>query len=192
MPRGKAATICEIVLLPGPESLVAPEWVPWSDRIRPGDLGVGDVLPTPADDARLVPGMSGSDEIDAIIDRDEPRGWTGWEAGLGRARVLSIAVVIRRRIGGMTGVRSHLGNGRSGVETVRDVWLCRRQRRGSTVTLVRGVFQPVRSSGWSFGVFGVRLRCPFRGARTRRRRSVINALVVETVATGNTPGQERR
>ena len=64
-------------LLPGPESLVAPEWVPWSDRIRPGDLGVGDVLP--ADDARLVPGMSGSDEIDAIIDRDEPRGWTGWK-----------------------------------------------------------------------------------------------------------------
>jgi len=91
VPRGKAATICEIVLLPGPESLVAPEWVPWSDRIRPGDLGVGDVLPTPADDARLVPGVSGSDEIDAIIDRDEPRGWTGWEAGLGRARVLSIA-----------------------------------------------------------------------------------------------------
>ena len=91
VPRGKAATICEIVLLPGPESLVAPEWVPWSDRIRPGDLGVGDVLPTPADDARLVTGMSGADEIDAIIDRDEPRGWTGWEAGLGRARVLSIA-----------------------------------------------------------------------------------------------------
>lgn len=91
VPRGKAATICEIILLPGPESLVAPEWVPWSDRIRPGDLGVGDVLPTPADDARLVTGMSGADEIDAIIDRDEPRGWTGWEVGLGRARVLSIA-----------------------------------------------------------------------------------------------------
>ncbi len=35
--------------------------------------------------------MSGADEIDAIIDRDEPRGWTGWEVGLGRARVLSIA-----------------------------------------------------------------------------------------------------
>ena len=91
VPRGKAATICEIILLPGPKSLVAPEWVPWSDRIRPGDLGVGDVLPTPADDARLVTGMSGADEIDAIIDRDEPRGWTGWEVGLGRARVLSIA-----------------------------------------------------------------------------------------------------
>jgi len=90
-PRAKSATICEIVLLPGMNSLLAPDWVPWSDRILPGDLGVGDVLPTPADDARLAPGYSGNDEIDAIIDRDEPRGWTGWEAGLARPRVLSTA-----------------------------------------------------------------------------------------------------
>lgn len=89
-PRAKVATICEIVLLPGPESLRAPAWIPWSDRIRPGDLGVGDVLPTPADDARLAAGVTGADEIDAIIDRDEPRGWTGWEVGLGRSRVLSV------------------------------------------------------------------------------------------------------
>lgn len=88
-PRAKVATVCEIVLLPGSESLLAPEWVPWSDRIQPGDLGVGDVLPTPADDLRLVPGFTGNDEIDAIIDRDEPRGWTGWESALGRPRVLS-------------------------------------------------------------------------------------------------------
>lgn len=90
-PRAKVATICEIVLLPGPDSLLAPEWVPWSDRIRPGDLGVGDVLPTAANDVRLTAGLTGVDEIDTIIDRDEPRGWTGWEAGLGRARVLSVS-----------------------------------------------------------------------------------------------------
>ncbi|MGA0208719.1 MAG: DUF3027 domain-containing protein [Candidatus Nanopelagicales bacterium] len=89
-PRAKSATICEIVLLPGPESLLAPQWVPWSDRILPGDLGVGDVLPTPANDPRLVAGLTGADEIDAIIDRDEPRGWTGWEVGIGRVRVLSV------------------------------------------------------------------------------------------------------
>lgn len=89
-PRSKTATVCEIVLLPGPESLVAPEWVPWSDRIRPGDLGVGDVLPTPAQDPRLTAGLTGEDELDAIVDRDEPRGMTGWEAGLTRARVLSV------------------------------------------------------------------------------------------------------
>lgn len=89
-PRSKTVTVCEIVLLPGPDSLVAPEWIPWSDRIRPGDLGVGDVLPTPADDQRLAPGYTGNDELDAIIDRDEPRGLTGWEVGLGRSRLLSV------------------------------------------------------------------------------------------------------
>ncbi len=89
-PRAKVATVCEIVLLPGPDSLVAPDWVPWSDRILPGDLGVGDVLPAAPDDPRLVAGLTGADEIDAIVDRDEPRGWTGWEVGLGRTRVLSV------------------------------------------------------------------------------------------------------
>ncbi len=89
-PRAKVATVCEVVLLPGPESMLAPEWVPWSERIRPGDLGVGDVLLTPAEDERLTAGLTGEDEIDAIVDRDEPRGMTGWEAGLGRERVLSV------------------------------------------------------------------------------------------------------
>ena len=89
-PRSKNATVCEIVLLPGPDSLVAPAWIPWSERIRPGDLGVGDVLPASADDQRLTAGYTGSDEIDAIIDRDESRGLSGWELGLGRSRVLSI------------------------------------------------------------------------------------------------------
>jgi len=89
-PRAKSATICETVLLPGPESLTAPAWVPWSERIRPGDLGVGDVLPTPSQDERLTAGFTGNDELDAIVDRDEPRGMTGWEAGLTRPRVLSV------------------------------------------------------------------------------------------------------
>ena len=43
-PRTKAVTVSETVLLPGPEALLAPDWVPWHDRLRPGDLGVGDLL----------------------------------------------------------------------------------------------------------------------------------------------------
>ena len=39
--RAKAVTVSEVVLLPGPDSLLAPDWVPWSERVRPGDLGVG-------------------------------------------------------------------------------------------------------------------------------------------------------
>src|SRR5690606_34009125 len=31
------ATVSESALLPGDDGLLAPEWVPWSDRIRPGD-----------------------------------------------------------------------------------------------------------------------------------------------------------
>ena len=53
-PRAKAVTVSETVLLPGSGTLLAPDWVPWQDRLRPGDLGVGDLLPAPPDDERLV------------------------------------------------------------------------------------------------------------------------------------------
>src|SRR3977135_4252397 len=54
--RSKHVTICDSALLPGPEALLAPEWIPWQDRLKPGDLGVGDLLLTPSDDDRLAPG----------------------------------------------------------------------------------------------------------------------------------------
>jgi len=38
VPRGKQATVCEVGLLPSDDSLLAPEWVPWADRIRPEDV----------------------------------------------------------------------------------------------------------------------------------------------------------
>lgn len=59
--RSKLVTLDETVLLPGPDSLQAPEWVPWSDRLRPGDMGPGDLLPTEAEDLRLEPGYTGED-----------------------------------------------------------------------------------------------------------------------------------
>jgi hypothetical protein len=74
-------TVSEVVLIPGPEALVAPGWVPWELRIRPGDLGVGDLLPAPEDDPRLVPGYVASDDP-AVED-------VAREIGLGRERVLS-------------------------------------------------------------------------------------------------------
>ena len=84
---GHEPTVCDVVLLPGVEAIVAPPWVPWSERIQPGDLGVGDVLPTSSTDARLVPGYTGEDAEDVTAD-DAVRP-TGWELGLGRVRVLS-------------------------------------------------------------------------------------------------------
>ncbi|MGZ3099830.1 DUF3027 domain-containing protein [Streptomyces sp. H62] len=60
--RAKVVTVDEAVLLPGPDALLAPEWVPWSERLRPGDMGPGDLLPTDAEDLRLEPGWTGEDE----------------------------------------------------------------------------------------------------------------------------------
>lgn len=78
------ATICDVVLLPGEESLLAPEWTPYKDRVLPGDVGVGDILPTSKDDVRLVPGFA-SLPSDEELDPQQL-----FEFGLGRARVLSI------------------------------------------------------------------------------------------------------
>ena len=74
-------TISEVVLLPGPGALLAPPWVPWDRRIRPGDLGAGGLLPAAPDDVRLVPGYVESEDP-AIEDLEH-------ELGIGRVRVLS-------------------------------------------------------------------------------------------------------
>ena len=76
-----AATVSEVVLLPGQDALLAPPWVPWDRRIRPGDLGPADLLPAPAHDIRMVPGYVYSDDP-AVKE-------VAYEFGLGRERVLS-------------------------------------------------------------------------------------------------------
>ncbi|MQA86839.1 MAG: DUF3027 domain-containing protein [Streptosporangiales bacterium] len=90
--RSKKVTVDETALLPGPDALLSPEWLPWSERLRPGDLGVGDLLPTPENDERLVPGYTQTgpvegEETEAVA--DETDRFLIWEPGLGRARVLS-------------------------------------------------------------------------------------------------------
>jgi Protein of unknown function (DUF3027) len=81
--RAKSVTVSESVLLPGAGSLLAPEWVPWSNRVRPGDLGVGDLLPAGSDDERLVPVVAIEGD-DGVLDWEDSS-----ETGAGRARVLS-------------------------------------------------------------------------------------------------------
>jgi hypothetical protein len=75
-------TVDEVVLLPGGGALVSPPWVPYADRVQPGDLSPGDLLPPKPDDPRLVPAYADPDAELA----DEVR----WELGLGRVRVLSL------------------------------------------------------------------------------------------------------
>ena len=85
-PRQRTVTIDEVVLLPGDDALLAPEWVPWRERIRPGDLGPGDLLPTEEDDPRLAPAYTAADEF---VDADAVKEVAD-ELGLGRPRVLSV------------------------------------------------------------------------------------------------------
>ena len=35
--RSKVATVDELGLLPSDDSILAPEWIPWAERVRPGD-----------------------------------------------------------------------------------------------------------------------------------------------------------
>ena len=86
-PRQRHATVVESALLPGADALLAPEWVPWNERLRPGDLGPGDVLPAEPDDPRLAPGWTGG----AALDLSDDDAAELWELGLGRVRVLSPA-----------------------------------------------------------------------------------------------------
>ncbi len=81
-PRAKVATVCEVDLVAGSGAVVSPEWLPWSNRLQPGDLNPGDQLPRIEDDERLEQGYEATDdqEADQLAE---------WELGLGRPRVLS-------------------------------------------------------------------------------------------------------
>ncbi|MGP5259279.1 DUF3027 domain-containing protein [Brachybacterium paraconglomeratum] len=80
--RAKAATVAETALLPGEDAILAPAWEPWSERLKPEDVGADDLLPYREQDERLEQGY------EATGDEDEDR-VALWELGLGRPRVLS-------------------------------------------------------------------------------------------------------
>ncbi len=79
-----APTICDTVLLPTESALMAPAWIPYQDRLQPGDLKPGDIIPTSPDDVRLVPAsnvLPEDEELDLI---------ELFEFGASKARVLSV------------------------------------------------------------------------------------------------------
>lgn len=82
IPRSRKATVCETHLLPGDDALLPPQWLPYAQRLAPGDLGAGDVLPYRQDDPALVAGFEATGDED--VDQSAL-----WELGLGRPRVLS-------------------------------------------------------------------------------------------------------
>lgn len=84
--RAKAATVNEVVLIPGDGALLAPAWVPWADRLGAGDLAPGMLLPLGDNDPRVVPGYTGGTEND---DDASAIRQVVHELGLGRERLLS-------------------------------------------------------------------------------------------------------
>ena len=95
VPRSRTATVCEMELLPGEEALLAPAWVPWAERLEPGDITRSDRLPRKETDERLEPGWEATGEDADAVALDE--------LDLGRPRVLSaqgVASAAERWYGG--------------------------------------------------------------------------------------------
>ena len=86
-PANDDVTISETALLPADGALLAPDWVPWSQRVESGDLTPGDVLAAEDDDPRLVPNQI--DTGDEFLADDDDVAQVAGELGLGRRRVLS-------------------------------------------------------------------------------------------------------
>lgn len=89
VPRAKHITVDEIVLIPGDEAIVAPAWVPYKERVQPGDLSPGDLLPVEEDDPRLVPTYAFGDDPLTPEDRAQVK-QVAAELFLGRIRTLSL------------------------------------------------------------------------------------------------------
>ncbi|PYG01000.1 Protein of unknown function [Georgenia satyanarayanai] len=83
-PRARRATVVEVNHLPGSQAVLAPGWVPWSQRLQPSDVGPTDELPYIGDDERLDAAYEATG-IDADVLGPE----LAYEVGLGRERVLS-------------------------------------------------------------------------------------------------------
>jgi Protein of unknown function (DUF3027) len=88
--RARAVTVDEVVLLPGEGALQAKTWVPWAERIQPGDVTPGVLLPSTDDDPRLEPGYTGGENAASAEPAEMSLVRTVvTELGLGRERVLS-------------------------------------------------------------------------------------------------------
>ena len=77
-------TVCDVVILPGPDSLLAPDHIPYRDRIQPEDIQPGVIVPSVLEDTRLVPG------VNALVQDEELDPTQVFDLGLMRPRVLSI------------------------------------------------------------------------------------------------------
>ncbi|MFJ6086408.1 DUF3027 domain-containing protein [Streptomyces sp. NPDC092369] len=163
--RAKLVTLDEVVLLPGPDALLAPEWVPWSERLRPGDMGPGDLLPTDAEDLRLEPGYTGvedpapdsavSEEMAELVDAEDIELTAGVPADLPVAPTRGSIAAVAEELG----MRRARVLSRYGLHIAADRW---EESFGSETPMAQaapaacvscGFLQPIGGSlGQAFGV----------------------------------------
>ena len=99
---------------------MAPPWVPYKERLQPGDLSPGDLLPVEDDDPRLVPTYSfGDDPLDA--DAKAQVRQVAQDLGLGRVRTLSPRASTWPR---SAGTPATAARGRARPERPDTCWSC--------------------------------------------------------------------
>ena len=164
--RGKDMTVNEVVLLPGDEAIVAPAWLPYKERLQPGDLSPGDLLPVEDEDVRLVPTyLVGDDPLDTPLDGDARAQVrrVAEDLGLGRVRTLS------REGLDMAAERWHDGDGGPEAPLAKSApdhcWSCGFLVRlnGSLSDTLRRLRQRQRQRRRQGGHLRPRLRRPLRG-----------------------------
>ena len=69
--RSKVVTVDELGLLPSDDSILAPEWIPWAERVRPGDEQGEDELAAAAGTAPPEDAAGADAPVDAL-DAAEP------------------------------------------------------------------------------------------------------------------------
>ncbi|MCG2621040.1 DUF3027 domain-containing protein [Arthrobacter sp. I2-34] len=79
VPRGKQATVCEVGLLPSDDSLLAPEWVPWADRVRPEDVVQSGAEESEVDESDAEP-LAGAEPDPAADSAEDSGGDPGQES----------------------------------------------------------------------------------------------------------------
>ncbi len=80
-PGSANPTVSEIALVPGDAALQAPEWVPYEQRVRPGDLGPRDLLPAALDDERLDGGDLESRTLSDVGAEGAAKRWEEGDTG---------------------------------------------------------------------------------------------------------------
>jgi hypothetical protein len=74
--RSKTVTVDELGLLPSDDSILAPEWVPWAERVRPEDAQQEEAAEAPAAEAspEEPSADADADTDDADADNDDAAG----------------------------------------------------------------------------------------------------------------------